>query len=151
MSSSRYGERGRATPRAAPTSREAESIGGLSLSPTNSESLRERPTRQSVVPQAERLGALVGQQVKSSVANWLNKGLRAAAAHLAAGEAAALGEEDGVREAEQLDGFATAEPGQAWYLEVEVRWRMDDMESEAVRANMGQVNLKRGRMVYLHI
>jgi len=54
-------------------------------------------------------------------------------------------------EAEQLDGFATAEPGQAWYLEVEVRWRMDDMESEAVRANMGQVNLKRGRMVYLHI
>ncbi len=54
-------------------------------------------------------------------------------------------------EAEQIDGFATAEPGQAWYIEVEVRWRMDDMDSEAVRANMGQVNLKRGRMVYLHI
>ena len=52
-------------------------------------------------------------------------------------------------EAEQLDGFTPSAPGQLWHVEVEVRWWNDDLEGDAVRAGMGNLSIKRGRIVYL--
>jgi type II secretory pathway pseudopilin PulG len=52
-------------------------------------------------------------------------------------------------EAEQLDGFTPSAPGQMWHVEVEVRWWNDDLEGDAMRAGMGNLSIKRGRIVYL--
>lgn len=51
--------------------------------------------------------------------------------------------------AEQLDGFAPSAPGQMWHVEVEVRWWNDSMDGDAMRQGMGNLSIKRGRIVYL--
>lgn len=39
--------------------------------------------------------------------------------------------------------------GQMWFVEVEVRWWNDDLEGDSARAGMGNLSIKRGRLVYL--
>ncbi len=53
-------------------------------------------------------------------------------------------------EVERLDQGLTADPGQLWALEVEVRWWQESASGEAeARAGMGRMDLTRGKIVYL--
>jgi type II secretory pathway pseudopilin PulG len=52
-------------------------------------------------------------------------------------------------EAERMDSGVSTDPGQMWFVEIEVRWWSDDVDGSAMRAGMGNLSVKRGRLVYL--
>ena len=51
---------------------------------------------------------------------------------------------------EQMTAGVSAEPGQMWFVEVEVRWWSDaEAGPNPVRAGHGNLNFKRGRLAYI--
>lgn len=54
-------------------------------------------------------------------------------------------------EAEQIGGTPGGQPGEVWYVQVEVAWWQSggNVNSQAYRAGYGKLNLKRGRVIYV--
>lgn len=53
-------------------------------------------------------------------------------------------------EAERIDPGVIADPGQLWFVKVEVRWWSDDTATpDPSRSGFGNLSVKRSRLVYL--
>jgi len=83
--------------------------------------------------------------------------IESAEGYLANGEDRAAGDSSGTRylyrvEAEQVEGFGGAKPGQLWHVEVQVRWWQDSTSgTSATRSGSGKLEVVRDRMAYFGV